>query len=789
MSGEIAKLFVTLGLSDSDFQKSMKKVQTTLTQTGKMMTGIGASITAALGLATNAAIKEQTNINRLSNALKNVGINYDKLSEQIESNLAARQAETNYGDTEQRDALVELIGITGTYTGALEQLQLATDLAAAKDMDLTAAATLVGRAAIGNTDLLSRYGIVVEKGATTTEVLADMQERFAGSAKAAINPITQLKNDLGDLVEDIGGKLVPVLQNIVDSIRPVIENIRKWINDNPELTGTIVKVVGAIGILFSTLGPLLIMLPMLAAGFQLLLGPVGWVILAITALAAGATLLVMNWAKVSEFFKDAWENIKLFFLRGVYNILDSLSKFTSFIPGLSNSIDKAKEKIGNMIDAEEIKKDAREAVNAVEEWATEQRAIIKGMTADKKDELDQQRKDAENAYNDEITALRKKYGVIEDEDEETAETLMDTARRIRKKREEQIDKEMDALREEHALAIDLINKECNAKLKSVDDETSAAIDALNDQIDAIEKTQKQDDKLREEAAAAEKRAELEAAVASAKTDNDRAAAQAVLDKWLTEQNEKAVDEQRSATIESLRGQIQALRDAAADKKKTIENDRDAAIAADNAVLKNELDNLQIEKDGLDKDLAEKLTRLETERIAAETAALETRDTRLATIAEEESALEISCRNKLALIEQHVRDVNDEYANMVSEHVITVREILEYDSGDSGGTTSIFRDTTPPTDPIAGIKAYANGGPILEPTLLYGLKSHKPYALAGESGPEYVSSMDDLKHFGGSGFSGGYNAANIFLEIDGRTLAKIIGQPLVDEIRLRTGISI
>lgn len=40
--------------------------------------------------------------------------------------------------------------------------------------------------------------------------------------------------------------------------------------------------------------------------------------------------------------------------------------------------------------------------------------------------------------------------------------------------------------------------------------------------------------------------------------------------------------------------------------------------------------------------------------------------------------------------------------------------------------------------LQGIEGYANGGPIPEPTLLYGLRSQKPYAIAGESGPEKVS---------------------------------------------------
>jgi len=41
-------------------------------------------------------------------------------------------------------------------------------------------------------------------------------------------------------------------------------------------------------------------------------------------------------------------------------------------------------------------------------------------------------------------------------------------------------------------------------------------------------------------------------------------------------------------------------------------------------------------------------------------------------------------------------------------------------------------------PEVSLAKFAKGGMINEPTLLYGLKSQKPYAIAGEAGPERVS---------------------------------------------------
>jgi len=73
--------------------------------------------------------------------------------------------------------------------------------------------------------------------------------------------------------------------------------------------------------------------------------------------------------------------------------------------------------------------------------------------------------------------------------------------------------------------------------------------------------------------------------------------------------------------------------------------------------------------------------------------------------------------------------------------------------------------------------WANGGIISEPTLLSSMKTGLPYAIAGESGRERVSPMSSPQ------------TANIIVMLDGRTIGKAIGQPLVDEIRVRTGVRI
>jgi hypothetical protein len=317
-----------------------------------MVAAGGAATASLLGMA-KSAMDQEVGINRLSLALKNAGGSYDSLKGNIESAISAIQNKTNYGDEEQRQALVELIGVTGTYEGALEQLQIAADLAAGKDMDLVSAATLVGRVATGNTELLARYGIQVKEGATATEVLADIQERFAGAAEAAADPLTQLKNLIGDLWQDIGQNLVPVLREVVSHISDVIKAVRGFIEGHSEMVNTLTLVAGGLGLVTTALGFLVIALSMsitavrtLGTALKIGTGPIGWTILAIEALTAAGIVLYQNWDKVKNWFADLWDNIKIIFSEAVKFLVNTvLQPFFQYVDKVFGTILDALSKV------------------------------------------------------------------------------------------------------------------------------------------------------------------------------------------------------------------------------------------------------------------------------------------------------------------------------------------------------------------------------------------------------------------------------------------------------------
>jgi len=235
------------------------------TMTGAALTAAGVGITAVLTISAKAAADEEANIARLSAALSAVGQDYDRVSGSLEKMINAQQLSTGFADDQQRDALSALIPIVGNLDEATKLLGLSMDLARWKGMDLASAAEIIGKVAGGNTGILSRYGIIIEKGASSTEALAKIQSLAAGQAEAygktVKGQMDALSASFGDMQEAIGTALLPTLAELVKTVLPLVEQFKNWAVENPELMKTLVLTAGAAGLLMSVIGPLLMMMP------------------------------------------------------------------------------------------------------------------------------------------------------------------------------------------------------------------------------------------------------------------------------------------------------------------------------------------------------------------------------------------------------------------------------------------------------------------------------------------------------------------------------------------------
>lgn len=193
--------------------------------------GIGlAQIPGMLFDAAKAAAADAASVAKLQQAVENSGASWQAYAGQLDT-VINRGMRLGFADDQQRDALALLTAQTNDADEAQRRLVLAMDLSRGANIDLTTAAKLLGRVTDENVNVLSRYGVRVEKGATQTELFAAITAKFGGQAeqfgRSAAGSMAALELQMGELQEAIGGLLLPVLTELasfaVDTLVPAIQ--------------------------------------------------------------------------------------------------------------------------------------------------------------------------------------------------------------------------------------------------------------------------------------------------------------------------------------------------------------------------------------------------------------------------------------------------------------------------------------------------------------------------------------------------------------------------------------
>jgi len=173
----------------------------------------GRKLIGGIEAVTDAASVQEDAINQLNTAFKITGKFTEEASKDFQEFASSIQETTKFGDEAllQNAALIQSLGDLST-DGLKEATKAAADMSAALGIDLTAAATLVGKAAAGEIGSFSRYGVVIKKGAdnaeTFSKALDALNSKFGGSAAAQVNTFSgalqQTQNTFGDLQEELG---------------------------------------------------------------------------------------------------------------------------------------------------------------------------------------------------------------------------------------------------------------------------------------------------------------------------------------------------------------------------------------------------------------------------------------------------------------------------------------------------------------------------------------------------------------------------------------------------------
>jgi hypothetical protein len=182
--------------------------------------GIAGGVVYELGRSVKAAIEAEQSQARLQAQLVASGISFEAHAKTIDTVIQKHSQLSGLDDEELQDAFTNIVRVTGDVDKSLRLTGLAADFARAKHLDVAKAGEIVAKVAGGNTGILSRYGITMEKGASATEALGVLQQKFAGQAKAygdtTGGSLDRVKVAAENLEERIGGALAPTVKRAAD---------------------------------------------------------------------------------------------------------------------------------------------------------------------------------------------------------------------------------------------------------------------------------------------------------------------------------------------------------------------------------------------------------------------------------------------------------------------------------------------------------------------------------------------------------------------------------------------
>lgn len=306
-TGKLASLLIKITANGAEAEKEIRKLERKVNDFGKKMKEMGtamstcltAPIVAAGAVAVRSANQQLQAEQRLLTALNG----RKDVQERLMQQAAELQSRSIYGDEAiiEQQAFLAALGLTETQIN--DTINAAAQLSAALGMEFSSAVRNLSKTYSGLAGELGE-SIPALRNLTAEEMaagaaIAYVNDNYKGFAETAAQtgtgPLVQLKNTLGDLAEQFGTILVPVIQKLATKLKEIAEKFQKLSPETRELIVSVAAFVAAIGPLL-TIGGKLIMglrtviaiLPTLGTALATLTAnPVAAAITAVGLLAAG----------------------------------------------------------------------------------------------------------------------------------------------------------------------------------------------------------------------------------------------------------------------------------------------------------------------------------------------------------------------------------------------------------------------------------------------------------------------------------------------------------------------
>lgn len=171
----------------------------------------GAAVGQAVNLVGSLTAKyneQQQALARLRTAVDNSGTSFAAEEQRINKAIEAGK-NLAFADQDVAASLSVLVNSTGNLDEALRRQKIAMDFSVGAHIDLFTASRLLGRVTDQNIAFLRRYGVQVDKNATSVEVLNKVEAVYAGQAKSradsSLGATLKIQNAIEDIKATAGG--------------------------------------------------------------------------------------------------------------------------------------------------------------------------------------------------------------------------------------------------------------------------------------------------------------------------------------------------------------------------------------------------------------------------------------------------------------------------------------------------------------------------------------------------------------------------------------------------------
>ena len=533
----LSELFVKISADFKGLEEGIAKSQEKLTKFGENMANVGGKMTTFVTLpllaAAGASFKLASDMEETTNK---INVAFGDSAAQVFAWSETSIEQMGLAGQSALDAAA-LFGDMATSMGfsqesaagmSMNLTQLGADLASFKNIPIEQAMTALNGVFTGETESMKMLGVVmtetnleafalaqgIEKSvsemtqaekislryAFVMENTKNAQGDFARTSEGAANQMRTFQESLKELGVQFGQIILPLVTKMIAGLNGMLQSFTN-------LPTGVKKVIIGFGAFLAVLGPILLVggkilmwLPMLKAGFMMVLpaikalgialkglamNPIGLIITAIGLVVVAALYMWKNWDTVkiqlmmivnaiSYGFQQGLSYLKTIIFKYVDMYLAAFQKLLGWIPNLGDKIDQAREKMSSLIDEEKLKRETNtfnfqtEQAALGAELAAAEMEKAKKKTGELGDEI-ANTTDKTFEYNDGLDDLKNNITATTEETDKSKEKEKDYKKTI-----DDTSKGLDAL----AIA----TKEAEEARKQMYDNTEKGLNKLGDAL-------------------------------------------------------------------------------------------------------------------------------------------------------------------------------------------------------------------------------------------------------------------------------------------------------------------